>query len=395
MQGLGFGTTVRSITWMSPSEGSQPWLDNLGEWAWPGLAPAAAAEALPPAWVPTRPPAPAAQHPETALPAPWLRARRLLIAVLLIAVAGVSLALALEGKLGFGGHDAVAPARSVASVPPGLLPVPALRRISTDSAGSEIAHVLYPSASLRRQGSFYVYLPPSMRAAGARSGEGAGAKYPVLYLLHGNSQHATAFLEAGLQEQLDALIRTHAIPPMIAVMIQGGGGANNWRNLNGQYYESYVLEVQEIVDRMLPTIADRSGRAIAGVSMGGFGAMQLALDNPDSLRRRRELARLLQRPRRPAGDRPAHDQDARPQRVRLRRPAGQDRRPERGRAVRSRAASCGRRRAQRALSRRTQHGNGAGSPPGDAQIRGARADQGRVERGGRPWRELTAAAARS
>ncbi len=280
MQGLGFRATLRSITWMSPgSEGGQTWLENLGDWAWPGLGSnAAAAEALPAPWIPTHPPARAAEHGEpAALPAPWLRARRLLIVALLIALAGVSLALALQGQLGFGGHEAVAPARVAAVGPPSLLPSPGLRRISVDAAGSEIAHVLYPSASLRRQGSFYVYEPPSMRSARAAS----AARYPVLYLLHGNSQHATAFLEVGLQEQLDALIRTHAIPPLIAVMIQGGGGANNWRNINGQYYESYVLEVQEIVDRMLPTVAARSGRAIAGVSMGGYGAMELALDNPD------------------------------------------------------------------------------------------------------------------
>jgi S-formylglutathione hydrolase FrmB len=264
---------------MSPgSEGSQTWLENLGDWAWPGLGSnAAAAEALPAPWIPTQPPAgpPVPGGGAAALPAPWLRARRLLIAALLVALVGVSLALALQGRLGFGGHEDLAPAR-VAAGPPSLLPAPPLRRISVDSAGSEIAHVLYPSAALRRQGSFYVYEPPAMRAAHGAS----TARYPVLYLLHGNSQHATAFLEVGLQEQLDALIRTHAIPPMIAVMIQGGGGANNWRNINGQYYESYVLEVQEIVDRILPTIAGRSGRAIAGVSMGGYGAMELALDNP-------------------------------------------------------------------------------------------------------------------
>jgi S-formylglutathione hydrolase FrmB len=264
---------------MSPaSDGSQTWLENLGDWAWPGLgANAAAAEALPPPWIPARPPVRSAEHEAAAaLPAPWLRARRLLIGVLLSALATVSLALALEGKLGFAGHQDQVPARAADAGPPSLLPTPSLRRISVDGAGSEIAHVLYPSASLRRQGSFYVYLPPSMRNGAAAS----AARYPVLYLLHGNSQKATAFLEIGLQEQLDALIRSHAIPPVIAVMIQGGGGANNWRNINGQYYESYVLEVQEIVDRMLPTVADRRGRAIAGVSMGGYGAMELTLDNP-------------------------------------------------------------------------------------------------------------------
>ncbi len=63
-------------------------------------------------------------------------------------------------------------------------------------------------------------------------------------------------------------------------MIQGGPGANNWRNLGDLHYESYVLEVQEIVDRRMPTLASRAGRAIAGVSMGGYGAMELTLANP-------------------------------------------------------------------------------------------------------------------
>jgi S-formylglutathione hydrolase FrmB len=67
---------------------------------------------------------------------------------------------------------------------------------------------------------------------------------------------------------------------MIAVMIQGGPGSNNWRNIGGMHYESYVLEVQELIDRSLPTIAARDARAIAGDSMGGYGAMNVALGNP-------------------------------------------------------------------------------------------------------------------
>jgi len=94
--------------------------------------------------------------------------------------------------------------------------------------------------------------------------------YPVLYLLHGNDQLAGAFLEIGLQSELDRLIARHAIPPMIAVMIQGGRGANNWRPFGGRNYESYVVEVQELIDRALPTVPDRGARAIAGDSMGGY-----------------------------------------------------------------------------------------------------------------------------
>ena len=102
----------------------------------------------------------------------------------------------------------------------------------------------------------------------------------MLYLLHGNNQPATAFLELGLQGQLDTLIARHEIPPLIAVMIQGGRGANNWRDHGTRRYESYVLEVQELIDRMLPTVAARGARAIAGDSMGGYGAMNVALGHP-------------------------------------------------------------------------------------------------------------------
>jgi S-formylglutathione hydrolase FrmB len=98
----------------------------------------------------------------------------------------------------------------------------------------------------------------------------------VLYLLHGNGQHADSFLELGVQSTLDSLIGGHAIGPLIAVMINGGPGTNNWRGR----YTSYVFEVQALVDRMLPTLAQRSGRAIAGFSMGGYGALDLALTRP-------------------------------------------------------------------------------------------------------------------
>jgi len=281
VQGLGFRVTDRSILWMSPgvrSTRTQPWLEGLGDWAWPGRR-VAVAEVGPPAWVPASP-APLPRVAEPPLPARWQRARRLLIAVLLSALAAVCAALALQKQLGLRASDRTLPAahRAAGAAAAELARVPALHVISTDAAGSTIAHASYRSVALRRTGSFYVYLPPGLHA-GARPGA-SSSSYPVLYLLHGNSQAATAFLQIGLQGELDTLIARHAIPPLIAVMIQGGPGANNWRNLGDLYYESYVLEVQEMIDRMLPTVATRGGRAIAGLSMGGYGAMELALDNP-------------------------------------------------------------------------------------------------------------------
>lgn len=258
------------------------WLEGAGDWTWPGQGGAASVELLPPPWVPAFP-----RRFEQAIAQPvdpvagrrrrasW---RGLLIGTLLASVAVVSAALALNGQLGVErllGIKATArpvPVLSVAAATPPQ-PLPTLVAESQDAAGSSIDTASYTSSALRGQGSFIVYLPPGYASTTRR--------YPVLYLLDGNDQSASAFLEVGLQGELDTLIARHAISPLVAVMIQGGPGANNWRNVDGLHYESYVLEVQELIDRMLPTVAARAGRAIAGDSMGGYGSMNAALSHPE------------------------------------------------------------------------------------------------------------------
>lgn len=271
MQGLGSRPSRRSITCMSPglkSARGQAWLESLDDWTWPGQR-VAAAEVLPPAWVPAFPPAPQRAQAQP-LPDRWQRARFLLIAFLLSALVLVCAALVLHRQLGIGAARPDALRIPVTSR--SLLPRPTVKILGIDHAGSAIDLDEYHSVSLEHSGSFYVYLPPGYKAD-------AGIRYPVMYFLHGKEQSATAFLEAGLQEDLDGLIDSHRIPGVIAVLIQGGRGSNNWRNLSHFYYQSYVLEVQEIVDHTLPTIANRDARAIIGDSMGAYGAMELTLDN--------------------------------------------------------------------------------------------------------------------
>jgi enterochelin esterase-like enzyme len=253
---------------------TQVWLENLGEWSWPGRG-GAAAEALPPPWVPTFPPRRDPGLAPPAAPTSWQagRRRRLILGMILGALLAAGAALASNGQLerllgiqGAALSSEYLPASQLVVSPLRTLPV--LAPVSHDAAGSTIDEARYSSPALHAGGKFYVYVPPGFSRTTAR--------YPVLYLLHGNNQPATAFLQIGLQGELDSLIARHAIPPLLAVMIQGGPGANNWRFS----YESYVLEIQQMVDRMLPTIATRSARAIAGDSMGGYGAMNIALGNP-------------------------------------------------------------------------------------------------------------------
>jgi enterochelin esterase-like enzyme len=268
------------------SSRAQVWLENLDDWSWPGRG-GASAEVLPPSWVPAFPPrlehamavagvgsASDSWQAQRAI-ATWLGAALLSVLVTVCALLALDGPLRLERLIGVrsAGQAVAAPAQAATAQAAGPSPLlPTLAPVSHDAAGSSIDAASYRSAALRRQASLLVYLPAGYATTTRR--------YPVLYLLHGNDQLASAFLQIGLQGELDRLIARHAIPPLIAVMIQGGRGANNWRNAGGQNYESYVLEVQELIDRTLPTVAARHGRAIAGDSMGGYGAMNLALSHP-------------------------------------------------------------------------------------------------------------------
>ena len=262
------------------------WLEGLGDWTWPGRPHPAEALPLPPSWVPALPPRlepAAAVAGQAGSIASRRRAtpRRLLITGLLSALAAVCCALALKGSLTVdgilgkraAGRPAPAELSGVASTAPALASSPALVSVSHDSAGSSIDRASFASTSLAGEGSFLVYLPPGYASTTSR--------YPVLYLLHGRNGHATSFLEVGIQESLDRLIARGAIPPVIAVMIQDRSTLNNWRDLGRRRSATYVVEVQELVDRMLPTIPTRAARAIAGSSIGGYGAMHVALANPN------------------------------------------------------------------------------------------------------------------
>jgi enterochelin esterase-like enzyme len=267
----------------------QVWLEGLVEWSWPGRG-RAPADVLPPPWVPAFPPR---RERALATPAPPPDAqgrsgkatpRRLGVGVAVCALAAFCAGLALTGPsrmitlLGIQSQAHSSALAQAAREPVAggagaqVLPPPTLAPVSHDAAGSAIDGASYTSFALHSEGSFLVYLPPGYGSTNRR--------YPVLYLLHGNGQSDRSFLEIGLQASLDRLISTHSIPPLIAVMIQGGAGMNNWRDHGLRGYESYVLEIQKLVDRTLPTVADRSGRAIAGYSMGGYGAANIALGYP-------------------------------------------------------------------------------------------------------------------
>ena len=108
------------------------------------------------------------------------------------------------------------------------------------------------------------------------------ARYPVLYLLHGGAGGNSAqwTTGGGTAEQISDG------RPIIIVMPDGGkvGWFTNWVDqAQGaqDWAQFYLSQVIPWIDGNLRTVAARSGRAIAGLSMGGYGAVRLAQDRPD------------------------------------------------------------------------------------------------------------------
>lgn len=114
-------------------------------------------------------------------------------------------------------------------------------------------------------------------------------RYPVLYLLHGAGNTYETWIEQGVQSLIDRVSAAERLAPFITVMPDGGadGFFSDWIGDNAgagpaPAYATYdIHELVPWIDEHFRTRADRRHRAIAGVSMGGFGAMSFAARHPD------------------------------------------------------------------------------------------------------------------
>jgi enterochelin esterase-like enzyme len=84
--------------------------------------------------------------------------------------------------------------------------------------------------------------------------------------------------------RLAELVHAGRMPPALLVIpagLEGFANDTEWANTPKGRYESYALEVVRRVDRRFPTVPDRDHRVIAGLSEGGYGAVDLALRHLD------------------------------------------------------------------------------------------------------------------
>ena len=144
-----------------------------------------------------------------------------------------------------------------------------------------VQHLKVASAALGgRKQDVYVYLPPGYEQQPHR-------RYSVVYLLHGFPGRPLAFLltiRMGVVE--DELTAKHQAQPLILVLPFGSTGTftdKEWANGTGsaEHWGTFVSrDVVRAIDARYRTIATRRGRAIAGLSEGGYGAINLAMQHP-------------------------------------------------------------------------------------------------------------------
>jgi len=127
-----------------------------------------------------------------------------------------------------------------------------------------LAQVHWSSKVLGKQVGMQVILPDT----------GTGP-FPVFYLLHGLSDDHTLWLR---RSRIEWYVRDL---PLIVVMPDGYRGFYT-NNEEGPQYATYMAEeLPAFVERHFAARPERAGRCIGGLSMGGYGALRLALGYPD------------------------------------------------------------------------------------------------------------------
>ena len=152
-----------------------------------------------------------------------------------------------------------------------------------------ISRLWYDSPSLGTTRRLSVYTPAGY--------ENSKKNYPVLYLLHGMGGDEEAWLTLGrTADIMDNLIAQGIAEPMIVVMpngnvaLQSAPGESpkgfvtpttNLEHTMDGLYESTFMDIVNFVDSTFRTVQDKSGRAVAGLSMGGFHSLNISALYPD------------------------------------------------------------------------------------------------------------------
>lgn len=126
----------------------------------------------------------------------------------------------------------------------------------------------FASAALGRMMPYTLLLPAGYEV-------GAEARYPVLYLLHGAWSNHTEWATR-------TRLADHAARFPLIVVCPEGEDSCYVNGANGERWEDYLVsDLPAHIEATCRARADRGGRAIAGLSMGGLGAFNCGMRHPE------------------------------------------------------------------------------------------------------------------
>ena len=135
----------------------------------------------------------------------------------------------------------------------------------------------FTSAALGRPMGYSIYLPPGYQKEKERS-------FPVIYFLHGMNNDETSWCVeryGNLPAAITELIISHKIPEFVMVHPRGENSFYTDSVDGTQKFEEYVrVDLLQEVERRFRVSNATTGRAIAGTSMGGYGALKIAFRPP-------------------------------------------------------------------------------------------------------------------
>jgi S-formylglutathione hydrolase FrmB len=193
---------------------------------------------------------------------------------------GGRLVLAVLGGLGLGVAAGPSfPAGASGAAAPTFVDGAGLRVLGVNRLDARDYDVRVISPDLGRPTDIRLLLPVGYAAHPAR-------RYPVLYLFHGTAGLASDWIVHGHAEQTTAPYPVITVMPEVGFNGDGGFWFTNWVDRTTTHgpsqFEDYLIHsVIPWVDRNLRTIASRDGRAVAGLSQGGYGSAEMAARHPD------------------------------------------------------------------------------------------------------------------
>jgi S-formylglutathione hydrolase FrmB len=146
--------------------------------------------------------------------------------------------------------------------------------------GARVEFLEMESSALRGKGEFSIFFPPSYSKS--------SKDYPVVYFLHGIFNDHTSWTVSrygNLPEKIETLMTAGKLPEMVLIHPNGGKSFyTNYHDGSLKYEDFVVNELPSFVESKYRTKAGRNHRAVVGTSMGGYGALKIAMKFPERYR---------------------------------------------------------------------------------------------------------------